>query len=493
MTKRLAHPRLLILALATIFLVGVGVGAVLLIQELGQVRTDLDVTRGALALQEDRNDNLETSLQASETRNQELQTANEMVSGELTASQDRNSTLTAANEALVTDLQSSTTQNTDLTTRVEHLEANLEKLQEQDRETLRLLGRERETTASLTGELESERKDNADLTRELEAEQKEKAALMRDLGAERSENAALQGELETERSENAALQGELEVERNENAALGEDLAEERLAHGALMDAVGGLEKVASDRQSLEDRVTELRAEIERLEEMRRPLLVDSRVTGLACTGSMEPKLTCLDSVTWLNNFNPEDIEVGTFIRFKATDDCDSLVMDEDVAHIVLEIKVENGVHHYWPAGDANEEPDGCWIPEERVDGYMIGLDKDAHPENAQLRSSVNSAEASYKEADRLYAETHKSYCGVAPGTPCNTSDSHFQELLRLHARSSAYFESWTCWLDSAANAIYRDGQSPIYLSCLPPIIPQGSIVSHGNADYPLTPPVRSKG
>ena len=478
MTKRLAHPRLLILALATIFLVGVGVGAVLLIQELGQVKTDLDVTIGELALQEDRNENLEMSLQASETRNQELQTANEMVSGELTASQDRNATLTAANEELAADLQSSTTQNTELTTRVEHLEANLEKLQEQDRETLRLLGRERETTASLTGELESERKDNADLKKELEAEQKEKAALMRDLGAERSEK--------------AALQGELEVERSENAALEEDLAEERLAHSALMDAVGGLEKVASDRQRLEDRVTELRAEIERLEEMRQPLIVASRVTGLACTGSMEPKLTCLDSVTWLNNFDPEDIEVGTFIRFKTTEECDGGA-GNDLAHRVLDIKIENGVRHYWPAGDANEEPDGCWIPEDRVDGYMIGLDKDAHPENAQLRSNVNSAGANYKEASRLYVETHKSYCGVAPGTPCNTSDSRFQELLRLHARSSAYFESWTCWLDSAANAIYRDGQSPIYLSCLPPIIPQGSIVSHGNADYPLTPPVRSKG
>ena len=484
MTNKLTYPRLLILALAVIFLVGVGVGTVLLIQELGQVKKDLAATRGELAVQEGhnddldtRNENLEMSTEASKARNRELQTANDLVSGELTASQDRNATLTVANEALVADLQSSTTQNAELTTRVEQLEANLEKLQEQDRETARLLGSERESNENLTRELAAERKENTALERALESERKENTALERALESERKENAALERALESERKENATLEGEL--------------SEERLAHNVLIDAVGGLKKVASDRQRLEDRVTELRAEIERLEEMRQPLIVDSRVTGLACTGSMEPKLTCLDSVTWLYNFDPRDIEVGTFIRFRATADCDNLVPDEDVAHRVLEIKVENGTHHYWPAGDANEEPDGCWIPKDRVEGYMIGLDKDVRPKNAQLRSNVNSAEADYKEASHLYVETHKRYCGVVPGTPCSTSDSRFQELLRLHARSSAYFESWTCWLDSAANAIYRDGQHPIYRPCL--LLPLISITSHDDADSALPPPVRLEG
>ena len=67
-------------------------------------------------------------------------------------------------------------------------------------------------------------------------------------------------------------------------------------------------------------------------------MVESYTTGFHCTGSMEPKITCLDTTTWLANFNPQDVVIGTVIVFTPTADCE--LSSSRVAHRVTAVKVE---------------------------------------------------------------------------------------------------------------------------------------------------------
>ena len=320
----------------------------------------------------------------------------------------------------------------------------------------------------LSGELTDSRAQNAglslantDLTANLDSSMAENARLADYV-------ANLQGELSLEVEKHGETSRLLSGTIADNEALTSELARERGKYNTLIRAVNSLNAVENERDSLAAEVDALNAEIRRLEDLRRPLILASNMSQLACTGSMEPKLTCLDEVTWLDNFKPSDIVVGTFIRFTTTEDC-KFGAGVTIAHRVLDIKVEDGVHYFWPAGDANEEPDGCWIPEDNVRAYMVDVEKGAHPQNSELRNKVNSAIEAMLTAETRYEETHWRYCGVGIGSPCDTSDSRYQELVRLYDRFVDAIDYSNCWLESAANAIYySDGRKPIYLSCFPP-------------------------
>ena len=101
---------------------------------------------------------------------------------------------------------------------------------------------------------------------------------------------------------------------------------------------------------------------------------------------MEPKVTCLDSATWLRNFNPEDIAIGVVIRLTPTPECD-LGVASCVQPRVMDITEAHRTYYYWPKGDANADADGCWIPDTNVSRYVIELLKDTHPGNNNLRNS----------------------------------------------------------------------------------------------------------
>ena len=324
---------------------------------------------------------------------------------------------------------------------------------------------------SLSGELTDSRAHNADLSQansdlavNLDSSMADNARLV-DLVDKLQEELSLEVERHGETSR--LLLGAMA----DNETLTGELTKERRAHNALVRAVGELDAVEKERDSLAAEVDDLNADIRLLEDLRRPLILDSRRSQLSCTGSMEPKLTCLDEVTWLDNFRPSDIVVGTLISFTTTEDCDGGA-GVGIAHRVMDIKVEDGIHYFWPAGDANDEPDGCWIPEGKVRAYMVDVEKGAHPQNADLRNKVNSATRAMITAETRYKETHWRYCGVEPGTPCDTSDGRFQELLGLYQRFVDAIDYSNCWLESAANAIYySDGRKPLYLPCFLPAYP----------------------
>ena len=260
-------------------------------------------------------------------------------------------------------------------------------------------------------------------------------------------------------------------------------------HDVLEQSVGNLEQVSEKVNALDATIASrnttiveldlqingLRDDIDALKEAREPWVADTRKTGLACTGSMEPALTCLDEVTWLMNPYPEDIVEGAIIYF------DMSVCVEDVkwvAHRVDKVKVEDGIYYYWPKGDNNDDPDDCWVPFSYVNGYAINVIRNAHPENAELRNMVVEAEADMDRAMDVHNTTKSRYCRVAPtngasvmarhdGEPCYFTSREWDEVHHLY--SVVYmgaFNYWACTLDSAGNAThFPDGRAPVYQAC----------------------------
>ena len=167
--------------------------------------------------------------------------------------------------------------------------------------------------------------------------------------------------------------------------LDQEYAKWRLVNGTVAD--------------LESKAGTLRTEIARLEERRRPLILGrEEIAGGKCTGSMEPKLTCLDTATWLTDYRPEDIVVGAIISYQSRACRGDAASDGYVGHRVLDIRVIGGIYYYWPQGDANSGPDGCWVPHTAVDGYIIEVHKNTRPQNARLRNNVNAARVAYEAA-----------------------------------------------------------------------------------------------
>ncbi len=150
---------------------------------------------------------------------------------------------------------------------------------------------------------------------------------------------------------------------------------------------------------LESTAGTLRTEIARLEARHKPLiLARTAERGSFCTGSMEPKKTCLDTATYLLDFDPADIVVGTVIAFESQACWPDEPAHSNTSHRVVDTSYRNGIYFFWPKGDANSEADGCWVPHTAVNGYMIEVHKNTRPENATLRNNVNSAMVAYEAA-----------------------------------------------------------------------------------------------
>ena len=377
-------------------------GIVMLAVSLGGARSDID------RLRDDR-----AQLSA------ELTKANETVSG-------LSSDLTTANgeiDSLTLSLGQTERQLDAAESEIEVLTADKGTLELElvaDRETMAGLRQDKtDLESSLTtanGKIDSLTSSLGRTERQLDAAEKDinvlvadKAELESDLAAHRETigdlqqyKAALESSLSTLTAENLNL-------TNERNTLTADLESANAARSRLtsdlQDARGANAALRAENEAIvrmHGRVENLRQEIDDLELRRSPLILETHRQGFLCTGSMEPKLTCLDEATMLTNFRPEDIVVGSVISFKPTDECN--LESDAVTHRVMEIKVEDGVHYYWPKGDANSEPDGCWIPDSNVLDYMIEVHKDARPENAELRQDVLDAFARWDEGKVKYDE-----------------------------------------------------------------------------------------
>ena len=192
----------------------------------------------------------------------------------------------------------------------------------------------------------------------------------------------------------------------------------------IKETYGNIDMLAAQASSLE-------SEIADLEEQRKPLVLETHRNWFYCTGSMEPKITCLDEATWLDNFHAKDIVVGATISFETTKEC--IIEGNAIAHRVTKVKEVDGVLYFWPKGDNNRRADGCWIPEDNVRGYIMEIHKDvfADTSTADLRDYYNGARKEYQNFCRRNT--------VTPGQ-CN-----FYSGSGLFERATTLFEKIGCW------------------------------------------------
>ena len=252
---------------------------------------------------------------------------------------------------------------------------------------------------ALTGYLNSELAKNGALTDDLEAAGVVHVQL-------RGEWVEAQSQITTLTDEKVDVEWRLDEMTQRFEARDADYTALYTQHQQLVQAVRAVEELTA-------RATGLRTEIATLEERRQPLLLAmqrQRVEGFLCTGSMEPKLTCLDTATWMPDFSPEEIVVGTVISFDNRA-CWSDAVGGRSAHRVVATHIIDDVHYYWPKGDAHAHADGCWVPHTAVDGYLIELHRNTVTANAELRDNVNAANAAYSSAWEAYLDAIQAYCG----------------------------------------------------------------------------------
>ena len=257
--------------------------------------------------------------------------------------------------------------------------------------------------------------------------------------------ASLQGErdgLEASYSalsdENSGMKATLQTLEVEKRRLEKELEEFKLAQESVI--------------KLEERAEGLRAVIAGLEEDRKALQVSSSEMFPVCTGSMEPKITCLDTVVVLQNFRPGDISVGTVISYYPPNQT-AADGGSPVLHRVIDIKTEDDAHYFWPKGDALDEPDGHWIPEGNVLGYVIELRQGTRPENSALRDRVNGARERYiatrgkmLEARDQYDDTVIRHCGsVTAAASCSTTEDNLVEIREAY---NVFSGAWDEYLNA---------------------------------------------
>ena len=274
----------------------------------------------------------------------------------------------------------------------------------------------------------------------------------------------LQQHHDTLQEGHAALREQNGVLVAEHATLSETHSNLLVQNSRLEAEHRQLRERAGELETLEQRIAEL-------EEQLKPLILgENSITRdwFACTGSMEPVITCLDGAEWRSHFDPADIVVGTTIAFPEAS-CwpeDRAGSDSYIAHRVTEMEVRNGEMHFWPKGDNNEEADGCWIAASEVWGFIVAIHRNVFPENAALREGVNSSKAAMRSTRTAYRNARASYealrvrfCGNRTWDNCPLPDHQYNEAIaawrivkRAQDNYRAALDEYRCWRQNALDS-----------------------------------------
>lgn len=410
--------------------------------------------------------------------NQGLASANDDLVAKIQEQAVRNHQLEAINSDLVAESRR-------IYEEVQHVEELNVSLDQEIRDvtaTNNALNRENHTLATVNIQLEADREslnhsletaeENARAIQEqnerntltIHALEQDKATLTADVMDLQDQNHLLGQKNDQQTDAIQALEREKEELTVDVTELTSDVTALRGRNQSLAELNATYQNKSGTLNQLNTRIDSLRAEIRRLEDQRRPLLLQTGRSNFACTGSMEPKITCLDSATYLENFLPQDIRVGTVISFDPPATC-RVQSNRGIAHRVEKVKVERNIYYYWPKGDNAEQADGCWVSEKDVSGYIIDLHKNTNPERAELRTLVNSADAEAKRARDAYYNRRASYGCPDPNRVCTVSRERFIELSRLRQTYLAASNYHWCWVQAAKNAWYPRSGKPVYSIC----------------------------
>lgn len=211
-------------------------------------------------------------------------------------------------------------------------------------------------------------------TSELRQAQEANEALTQQLANERAAHIETTNKMDTAQAAVAALEAEVAALTQDTAILREQLA----AQTAVAALVSDVNATTKELTTLRARVAEERAELARIEKLLDPLRLRSnqgRSVRFACSGSMTPVLTCAHTAT---AFKPTSTPLpkGAIIAYQGQD-CvairardHALTHNYTIAHRVIATMTHNGELHYYPKGDANRFPDGCWVPHSKVVAYI---------------------------------------------------------------------------------------------------------------------------
>ena len=200
--------------------------------------------------------------------------------------------------------------------------------------------------------------DAREMRKALAEAHKEKRTLQESLAAQEAKTAGMA---------KAQAQLEQQVVTLEATITPRDLWEAEAA--TLRNSIASLEArnlgLIADGNHLRGEIAELEAELAPLTRRLR----DTRQIKASCVGeSMAPTIVCGD-IIHLVEPTAEALPVGAIIDFQGTD-CRREWFGFNVLHRVINIRYIGGEPHYWPRGDANPVPDGCWIAHSEVVSYV---------------------------------------------------------------------------------------------------------------------------
>ena len=292
----------------------------------------------------------------------------------------------------------------------------------------------------------------AEATNNLVTERERANALQTEVNAARGDIRTLEaGKVELEHAQSVLTQ-EHEHLQSLHAGQTQDLQNLRQEHSRLRSVNGTIAEANG-------RVQWLQGEIARLERLRQPLIlrdgVNTHRSGFYCSGSMEPKVTCLDEATYLHNYKASDIGVGAIISFEGRVCYSSAPVGARWSHRVMDIRVSgNGTYYFWTKGDANRSGD-CWVPHTAVDSYMIAIHKNVRPENARLRDGMNGAKARLDAADTVYVAHREAHGCYDPDAVCYfSSRTAYNKAVRLRGAWEAAWDYYQCWRRNVEDSEY---------------------------------------
>ena len=404
--------------------------------ELTATQTELGATSNELS---------STKIELSSTKQELASTQTDLASTKRNLTSTRESLAATQGDLLSTQVDLTTTRTdlastqTELSATKEELATTATSLSDTQRDlssTQQNLAATRSSLEATQDDLSSTKKDLASTKGDLATTRSNLTSTQGDLASTRTALSGTQEELNSTKTSLESTSRGLSSLRTDLSQTNSRLTTVRADLDEIMDTYGNIDLLNEEVASLETEIAELEAE-------REPLILETHRSGFACTGSMEPKLTCLDEATWLGNFHASDIVVGTTISFKPTEECN--LESERVAHRVAEVKEADGVFYFWPKGDNNRRADRCWIPEENVNAYIIDIHKDvfADTPNAELREFFNKAVEDYRDASdayRDYCTRHTSVVGR-----CTLSGFQYSRALALYEELDARWERRQCW------------------------------------------------
>ena len=192
-------------------------------------------------------------------------------------------------------------------------------------------------------------------------------------------------------------------------------------------------------------------------------------TSIDCAGSMEPRITCLDSVQLDFAPLPEEVAVEEVVAFNTS----CLAWDTGERTKLRRVQrvesTEEG-QQYWVAGDSSYFEDECLIQYDDIVGLVVTTQKNVYPENTALRDSVfdalefyDSAISEHEDAVDDYEDTREDYNAILE--EAEEADAEAQEAAVQHV---AFCERSPGFPASVPCPLYVVFSRGLNSSCAPP-------------------------